>query len=199
MVTARSRLILLPIVVCGFCACAQAPRKAAAPDSFETRWLPTPDSLAALSLPPQQVNTFDLGKFLVVETNDVYVRPGYASYLIDSEVILTADGAKRDYLEKFLQAAYPNAMGGPTAFPGTAGVGSPEIETVDAYLSSLKDGDDRSRADWVKSRPGKRYPFPARDYAAERGELLKQLEGRDALILRYVDAKPRKTKSRFGR
>ena len=135
------------------------------------------------------MNTFDLGKFRVEETNDVYLPAGHVSFLIDYELVLTADEVKKVYLEKFLQAVYPNAVGGPTAFPGTSGVGAPSFETVDVYVSHLKAGEVEHKASWSKETPDKPYPFPAKDYDAMRADLLKKLEGRDAVILRYINAK----------
>ena len=178
------RRALIPLLAGGFCACAHEPYKAP-----ETRWLSAPPSLDVFNISRQQENTFDLGKFLVIETNDVYVPAGYASFLIDGELVLVADEAKKDYFVKFLQAAYPNIMSGPTAFPGSAGVGVPDFDTVDAYVSGLKDGDALSKASWCKEHPDKPYPFPQKDYEALRADLLKKLEGRDALILRSINAK----------
>lgn len=171
----------------GLCACAHAPRPDARPAAFEARWLWSAGTVSLDTDTQRQVNEFDLGKFLVVETNDVYLPEGTASFIIDGETILTESEEKIKYLQDFLKAAYPNLLGGPTAFPAALPVGVPYFTTLDAYISGLKESQESRREVWAREQPGEQ--FPGRDYDQLRAELQKKLEGRDALILRYVNAK----------
>lgn len=170
-----------------FCACARAP-VAEPPSAFEARWLEELRSPVLTEIPQQQVNEFSLGKFLVVETNDVYLPEGTVSFLIDGETILTESEEKKAYLRDFIKAAYPNLLDGPTAFPGTLPVGAPAFSTVDAYVSGLKESQARREKEWAAEHPDKSFPFPKTNYDELRADLLKKMEGRDALILRYVSA-----------
>lgn len=176
-------------LVAALCACSHAPRVAEPPSAFEARWLELPRSPGLLEIPREQVNEFSVGKFLVIETNDVYLPEGMVSFLIDSETILTESEEKKTYLKDFLKAAYPNLLDGPTAFPGTLPVGTPDFSTVDAYVSGLKESRVRREKEWAKEQPGKPFPFPKTDHEQLRADLLKKLEGKDALILRYINAK----------
>lgn len=159
------------------------------PAAFEARWLQPLLSPESMTAPREQVVEFDLGKFLVIETNDVYLPAGYVSFLLDGETIVAATEEKKAYLEAFLKAAYPNLYGGPTLFPGDAGVGAPDFTTLESYVNNLKEGQDAATQKWARENADKPYPFPLKDYGQLRAELLKKLEGRDALILRYVNAK----------
>lgn len=171
-----------------FCGCARAP-VAETPPAFESRWMALPRSPGLVEIPRQQVNEFSVGKFMVIETNDVYLPEGFVSFLIDSETILTETEEKSAYLRDFLKAAYPNLLDGPTAFPGTLPVGTPNFSTVDAYISGLNESQERRVKEWAAEQPGKPYPFPKKNYEELRADLMKKLKGRDALILRYVSAK----------
>lgn len=182
----RASLLILALLLG---ACDAGRRNAADSAAFETRWLRSPASLSALDIPRQQKNIFTLGKFVVVETNDLYVQKGRLSFIVDDELILTADEAKARYFRRFLEAVFPNVMGGPTAFPGTLDVGAPHFESIDSYVSGLRKSTEEDKKRWSKEHPDKPYPFAPHDYDALRADLLKQMGGADALVLRYVDAK----------
>ena len=179
----------LPALALLLGACVGGRRNAPDTAAFETRWLQMPASLSVFDVPHRQKNVFTLGKFVVVETNDLYLEKGRLSFIVDDELILTADEEKAKYFRQFLEAVFPNIMGGPTAFPGALNVGAPHFESIDAYVSGLRKSTEEDKARWSKEHPDKPYPFPLQDYDALRADLLKELGGGDALVLRYVDAK----------
>ncbi len=179
------------VLAAGLCGCAHAPMREVRPAAFEARWLEMPRSVTPLDAPRQQVNEFDLGKFLVIETNDVYLPEGMVSFIVDAQTILAAAEEKLDYLKNFLKAAYPNLADGPTAFPASLPVVFPYFTTLDSYISGLKESQERREKIWAAENPGQRPPSPGTDLDKLRAELQGKLDGRDAMVLRYVNARER--------
>ena len=148
-----------------------------------------------MALPPANEHFFHLGKILIDEKNDAILDPSekiYASFMLDQETILTRNAAAAKYALDLLEAAFPNALGGPTAYPGAVDVGAPSVETVDQYVDDLKKGDASDRSDWAKEHPGKAYPFPPQNYRKMRADLIARMKGYDVLVLRDVHVGPGK-------
>ncbi|HVA66546.1 MAG TPA: hypothetical protein VNK24_06440 [Elusimicrobiota bacterium] len=152
-------------------------------------------SSISLTLTPANEYFFHLGKILVDEKNDAVLDPaekGYSLSAIDQETILTRNAAAAKYALDILEAAFPDALGGPTAYPGAVDVGAPSVETVDHYVDDLKKGDAADRSGWKKQHPGQACPFKPRNYRRLRAGLIARMKGYDVLVLRYVHVGPGK-------
>ncbi|HVC08934.1 MAG TPA: hypothetical protein VNH15_03235 [Elusimicrobiota bacterium] len=175
-------------------ALAGACSRTKVPPGQETHWLQGPlADLSSMTLPPANEHFFHLGKILVDEKNDAVLDANKKDYFvpaIDQETILTRNAAAAKYALDLLEAAFPDALGGPTAYPGAVDVGAPSVETVDQYVDDLKKGDASDRSDWAKEHPGKAYPFQPENYRKLRADLIARMKGYDVLVLRYVHVGP---------
>ncbi len=157
----------------------------------ETYWLSPPLDPSNYFFPLANKHVFRLKNILVEETNDdprAY-PPGYTGYIIDLETILTRNQTEAEFVANLLKAAYPDAMGGPTAYPGSVNVGGVEVETVEQYARNDAKGGHRVSPN---SHSNQLSPAEEKDYRKTLSELLSKMKGYDILVLRFVDVKRQK-------
>ncbi len=154
----------------------------------ETHWFPALSDLSSSFLPVANKHVFRLKNILIEETNDdpKGYPPGYTGYIIDEETILTRNQTEADFAANLLKAAYPDAMGGPTAYPGSVNVGAVEVETVQQYARTLAKGEAHALG---KSHSNQLSPAEEKTYRETLSKLLSKMKGYDVLVLRFVDVK----------
>lgn len=128
---------------------------------------------------------YDEGKILVVEIDDGAPNSGM---VIDAATVIAASKEKKEQFAMLLKASVvapgiPMRWGGLEMKTHVA-----RVQTLDEHMDDLEKGYQSLKTQYEKENPGKKY-WGKTHHPSIRAELEQQLQGHDAVVLRYIHIK----------